>query len=108
MNSTLLDSDAENGGVCANQPSDAASVATEGGATRPSAPSTSRSADVQGVETAKTVSRAEYNRLALKIDTVALETKNNTSDIKRLDSRVCDTEQEIARRHNWTEDEVRN
>ena len=91
--------------MCANQPGDAASVATGGGATRPCAPSTSRSTDVQG---AKTVSRAEYNRLALKIDTVALETKNNTSDIQRLDRRVDDTEQEIARRHNWTEDEVRN
>ena len=94
MNSTL--SSTENGCECTNQPGYAA-----GGSARPCAPTSSRS-------TNELVSRAEYNRLALKIDTVALETKNNTSDIKRLDSRVCDTEQEIARRHNWTEDEVRN
>ena len=31
LNSTLLDSSTENGGVCTNQPGDAASVATGGG-----------------------------------------------------------------------------
>ena len=105
MNSALLDSSTENGGVCTNQPGDAGSVATGGGsATRPCAPSTSRLAVVQGAETS--VSMVEYNELALKVNTIALETKNNTSDIQRLDRRVCDTEQENGRRHKWTKEEV--
>lgn len=81
--------------MCANQPSDAASVATGGGATKPCAPS--RSTNVQGVET---VSREEFNELKLEVHTITLETKNNTSDIQRL-------EQEVGKRHKWTTEEVR-
>lgn len=97
LNSTLLDSSAENGVVCANQPSDAASVATGGGATKPCAPSRSTNDTTVG---AKTVSREEFNELKLEVNTIALETKNNTSDIQRL-------EQEVGKRHKWTTEEVR-
>ena len=46
------------------------------------------------------VSRKEFNELKVEVSTIALETKNNTADIQRL-------EQEVGKRHKWTTEEVR-